>query len=165
MQQRISWNKSSARCALLLIDMQHKFVRYLPHEVLRNLVREQTLLIRSCEVLNVPVIVVEYCGYGDTIPVLKYKLRNVPRVRVFKKQSNSAFGDRKLIGVLRAYGCNRILVTGINRSACVLKTILAAIHFKFSVHVLEKWIADNAEVRHDQCSMEDVKAIYAVICS
>ena len=134
--------------AVLLIDMQEKFVGKLERGKKEQLVRAQSAVIRHCAAVDTPLIVLEYEKYGPTIEELQAVIRNVPRVTVITKSKDNGFLGTDLHHTLDALGTQSFLITGINASCCVLETAHNAITKGYRILTAEDLIADSVSLNN-----------------
>ena len=62
---------------VILIDMQQFFIRGLKKENKERIIANQIFIIRWCAQENIPIVVLEYEKYGETIDVLIEELKKV----------------------------------------------------------------------------------------
>lgn len=160
----------SKKLAVLLIDMQDSFLKEVAEEEKRREIPYQLDVLDYCKDNNIPVIVLEYELYGETVPVLKKKVDSLPVKEYITKSYDDGFFelkttkrshtygriikllDEKLLDddflktevedKLRAYGIDSILLMGINASGCVLRTAESAVKLGFKIITSKDLIAD-----------------------
>ncbi len=118
---------------LLIIDVQ---ARLAPAVFESGLVESNiSKLLRSCELLEVPVILTEQYpkGLGHTVPPLMELIRDG---QVFEKLSFSCCGSDDFMNRLRSLGRNNILVVGMETHVCVYQTCMELIEFGYDVHIV-----------------------------
>lgn len=167
-QQRTSQIEkvSSKKLAVLLIDMHDSFLKEVAEEEKEKEIPYQLDVLDYCKDNNIPVIVLEYELYGETIRVLKKKVDSLPVKEYITKSYDDGFFKLKpnikpfqsygrptklhdddflkteLEDKLRAYGVDSILLMGINASGCVLKTAESAVKLGFKIITSKDLIAD-----------------------
>jgi len=104
--------------AVLLIDMQDYFL----NEEKRKLIPNQIAVIKECKKNDVPIVVLEYSGCGETTSELQKELKGVSNCHKLIKSSDSAFGSTRIDNLLRQLKAKTLLLMGINACACVLET-------------------------------------------
>lgn len=134
--------------AVLLIDMQEKFVRKLERGKKEQLVRAQSAVIRHCAAKDTPLIVLEYEKYGPTIEALRAEAGKVPGVTIITKSKDNGFLGTDLHRTLDAFGVQSFLVMGINASCCVFETAHDAITKGYRICTASDLIADSVSL-HD----------------
>lgn len=156
MAEHIELNKKTT--AVLLIDMQSKFVADLHKSVRKQLLQKQTEIIRACVSLDILLIVCELQGgwsnYGTTIPELLNEVSDVRRLYQIKKTHNDAFVLTDLKAILEQESTASVVLMGLNRSYCVYQTAVSAAAYKYRVLTAEGLIADSSKVDKDAYSSE-----------
>lgn len=156
----------SKKLAVLLIDMHDSFLKEVAEEEREREIPYQLDVLNYCKDNNIPVIVLEYELYGETVPVLKKKVDSLPVKEYITKSYDDGFFKLKpnikpfqsygrptklhdddflkteLEDKLRAYGVDSILLMGINASGCVLKTAKSAVKLGFKIITSKDLIAD-----------------------
>ncbi len=128
--------------AVLLIDMQDRFVGKLKTNVRTKLIEAQLQVIRDCANRNIPVIILEYHGREKTISKLADDLDAIERKTVICKPCDDGFKRTRLDETLRYIGARSLLLMGINAHACVLETAQSAVKKGYKVITSEDLIAD-----------------------
>ncbi len=127
---------------LLIIDVQGR----LAQSVFQPAVLENNIskLIRSCAILEVPVLVTEQYpkGLGHTIDSLKELLPDVVPV---EKLSFSCCGNPEFMRKLRSYKRNDILVAGMETHVCVYQTAVDLVEFGYNVHLVTDAVSSRTE--------------------
>jgi len=85
--------------AVVLIDMQPDFLteKYLDLHALNQIViPSQVDVLRACADNNVPVVVLEYKKFGETIPLLRNYVSRVPNYRYLIKTGWGGFSNSDL---------------------------------------------------------------------
>ena len=122
---------------LCIIDMQEDFPAS-QNQLTINAILRMIALFRS---RNFPIIAVEFCGFGKTLPELREALKGYERVRTVQK-----FGDNGADEISQAcidMGINvschgEFYVTGINTGACVRRTVDGLLRLQNRVVVVRK---------------------------
>ncbi len=128
---------------VILIDMQRDFVSY-SEETKRQLQAQERLLKYSAR-YDIPVVVLEYVGYGQTLDLLMRTLKKVPRRQFIGKADDDGFTNSKLVRTLRAWSICNLCLTGVNASACVKETAKGAISVGFSIETADDLIVDPSD--------------------
>jgi nicotinamidase-related amidase len=118
---------------LLLIDVQSRLAPAVFESELVE--RNISKLLRSCELLEVPVILTEQYpkGLGHTVPPL---MELITEEQPFEKLSFSCCGSDDFMKRLRSLGRNNILVVGMETHVCVYQTCMELIEFGYDVHIV-----------------------------
>lgn len=132
----------SSPAAVLLIDMQDRFLKDLSEKTREILIEEQINLIDDCSRMKVPIIVLEFKSFGKTIPKLASEIGKLKEVTVIEKDFNSGFEETNLDLVIKRLGVQRLVLTGINASFCVRSTAWAALSRGIEVITSYPLIAD-----------------------
>ncbi len=119
--------------AVILVDMQKKFVPDIRKGRAEVIIRKQQEVIRACAEKDVPIVVLEYDCCGKTIKALKRELRKVPRVLYLKKYHDSGFIGTVLGELLFTWNARTLLLMGVNAQCCVRSTASDALRHGFTV--------------------------------
>lgn len=138
--------------AVILIDMQTDFVRKFDPLALQELVDNQTILLEQARLAKVPIAVLEFHGYGNTIHALNQVLRKDPFCPYFSKDRNSGFSCRSFTSWLECKAFRTLLLTGINAHACVKATAASALDAGYEV-VTAPELIDDKHKRDRSCYM------------
>ncbi len=133
--------------AILLIDMQRSFVLQLDVADRVKIVARQRRVLTQCIKHNTPVVILEFRGYGATLPSLMERVAKVPRTFSILKEDNDGFENTELHELLSKLDVTSILLMGINASYCVLETAKSAIRLSYSITTAGDLIADPREYR------------------
>jgi len=127
---------------LLIIDVQGRLAQGVFHSA--DLEKNISKLVRSCSVLDVPVLVTEQYpkGLGHTLDSLRELLGgNVP----VEKLSFSCCGNGDFMKQLRSFNRNDILVVGIETHVCVYQTAVDLVEFGYNVHLVTDAVSSRTE--------------------
>jgi nicotinamidase-related amidase len=120
----------SRNLAILLIDMQERFLEYYSKKEVNSLVKAQEGVLDMCAVKNIPVAIIETFPFGETINPLKNKIKSIPRNKLFSKESLNGFDNPNLQYKLRKWQTKNIFLMGVYASQCVMETALGALKNK-----------------------------------
>ena len=130
-----AWNRSPelmscADTALLVVDVQEKLMRLIPHEA--RIVWNIRRLIDGARILGVPTAATEQYpqGLGGTVAELASRLGPIPSKLAF---SCAACGE--LFADLESRGVHKLLVAGIEAHVCVQQTVLDLMAAGFRVYL------------------------------
>lgn len=130
--------------AVLLIDMQVLFLQDLHPWIRARLIRSQLKVLKECAKKDIPVVCLEYEGYGPTHPSLLEALEKVPRTEFIRKDCNSGFRRTNLEQILKErFMSTTLVLMGVNASFCVLETAISARRKGFKL-ATAKDLIDNA---------------------
>lgn len=133
------------RLAVVLMDMQNRF---LDNGDKWALIQSQVAVIGYCRSNGIPVIVVEYEGFGETNWRLVEALGSGwERFRIVRSSSNDAFVNSGLGKLLESLGVTTILFMGINACSCVYQTALGAVARGYDILTCLGLIAENCDRR------------------
>jgi nicotinamidase-related amidase len=132
------------RLAVLLIDMQAKYLADVQREARARVAHTQLRLIGECTQLSVPLIVVEFKGYGKTVGVLQQPLSSLPH-HLVEKSGPNAFGYTRLGHLLRQLDVTKILLTGVYTGGCILNTAHGAKRDGFAFVTAEDVVAEHKD--------------------
>ncbi len=131
-------------CALVVIDVQEKLLP--PIFEKERLVKNCQLLIRTANLLNVPIIsTTQYSkALGQTVPEIASL---IPGVEPFDKQIFSCFGSDAFCTTLKRLPGQRntLLLCGMESHICVTQTALSALREGYIVHVASDAISSRTE--------------------
>lgn len=131
------------RLAVVLMDMQNRF---LDNAEKWALIQSQVVVIEYCRKTGIPVIVVEYEGFGETNWRLIEALgHGWERRRVVRSSSNDAFVNSELGNMLATLGVTTILIMGINACSCVYQTVLSAKKRRYRILISDRLVAPNCD--------------------
>ncbi|MDA9951406.1 cysteine hydrolase [Oligoflexaceae bacterium] len=122
--------------AVLIVDMQYGFYERGDVEKskeLSALVRNQTELLTFAVQQKIPIIFLEYAGFGKTDTKLLKAVEGA-RVEHIKKDRDSGFSNSELESSLHSLGVDTIIVAGINGCCCIFNTALDATDAGFDVY-------------------------------
>ncbi len=123
--------------AVLLIDMQKKFVRNLREKEAERIIPNQIHIIQLCKKENIPFFVLELDkdDYGETISELKEEISQLEQgmVTFIQKTSNSGFKNTDLEILLKNREIKKIFFMGINADYCVHATASDALKKGFEI--------------------------------
>lgn len=111
----------------VLIDMQHGFLKSFDYEVVEGLILHQQKVIRLCAQEDIPLVVVSYRKFGETVKDLKKVAKNVPRFFSLIKRDDDAFLGTRFDEMLKNLETRNLVLMGIMSDACVKKTAKSAI--------------------------------------
>lgn len=131
--------------AVLIIDMQKVFLEDIDGKERRRLIESQAEILNYCAEHDIPIVVVEYRGCGKTIRELKRRIKKVPRQEFVTKNVNNGFRNPELEEALKTWGVKKIILMGVNASACVIETAEGAIKKGFQIATSECLIADEGK--------------------
>jgi|SRR3989344_2650782 len=134
----------------LLIDMQPGFVERVTVANCEILIQNQLRIIRLCVIRNVPLIVIEYQGHGETIPELLTAMQGVKRIMRVEKWNDNAFSNPELLKHLQELEADTLLLTGINASYCVLDTAAAAVLHGYKILTADRLIENGSHQPSDK---------------
>lgn len=120
---------------LMLVDMQEKFSQAIP--TFRQLRQKIEILLKACDILNIPVVVSEQYprGLGHTDEALQACFP--PRTAVFEKTAFGCGADPKLSNHLNALNRKQVLLCGIEAHVCVNQTAHQLLQSGFDVHLIQ----------------------------
>ncbi|MBC7712190.1 MAG: isochorismatase family protein [Rhizobacter sp.] len=140
--------------ALVIIDMQAMFVtrggysddeenKKKVQEVLRN----QLEAIKLAKAAKIPIIFLEYEGFGNTNDDLKKEVEGYPDAKIFLKNTDGMFDSynkhkAELVAFLESKNVKSLIITGANGGACVLDSISGSLDSNYNVIAYSKGIAD-----------------------
>lgn len=145
---------SSTQSALMIIDMQDQFVlrggKALSREngnAVTAAIDEQIRAIEHAKKANLPIVIVEYFGYGPTNSRLKEAVAGYAKAKTILKSTDGIFDHdnvykRDLASFLFQEKVKTLMVLGANGGACVRQSIAGALQANCSVISTERGVAD-----------------------
>ena len=138
---------ATAFSVVVLIDMQSRFIEQLKGGVAEHLMTAQLQVLAHCAARDIPLVVLEYDGFGLTVEPLQGAIRRVLRHTFVVKGTDDGFNTCQLYGVLQAYEAETILFMGINAEACVRDTAASALRHGYHIVTAEALIASACRAR------------------
>ena len=151
---------SGLKFGIVLVDMQEGFFErgFYPYEK-SEMLREQKRVLEAAKEYDLPVLVFEMEGFGETLAPLEELIQQVPKHTTFSKYRQDGF---EIYGHLQSpnpevfpsdwlkeQGVNALYFMGINGNACVYETANSAQDlYNFTIATSNEVIAtanDNAE--------------------
>lgn len=129
------------RWAVILIDMQAGFLECISHRTQKKLIKNQVQVLEYCRLNSIPLIILEYEGYGRTHKKLMRKAKKIPKCIIIQKCLNNGFTNPGLEKCLLELRIKTVLLMGINADYCVKSTGLSAIHHGFRIVTANSLIA------------------------
>jgi len=130
---------------VILIDMQKLFIKQLKKSEESLIIVNQILMIRWCVKNNIPIVVLEYKGVGETINILAKELKGVRNLTKIIKPHNNGFSNTELDDMLINMGARNLFFMGINASVCVKSTAKGAIEKGYSIMTSENVISEERD--------------------
>jgi len=165
-QEKEKTHKSNT--AVVVVDMQAGFVDSLEPSVYDDLLSAQNKTLEYCRSQGYPIYLVEFAGNGPTISDIRYEFDQFKYGKcIYVKGQNNGMGQA-LYNQLKSTGVENIIFTGLNRSICVLSTILGAKNAGFNVMTAGDLTADQPFSYFDkdsntQISSESMKTMYSIL--
>jgi nicotinamidase-related amidase len=143
---------------LVVIDVQEKLMPVIASSdrVTENVVR----LLKSSEILGLPIILTEQEKLGDTLPELLEARSGLQPVR---KLDFDCFGCREFTEELRRIGRRTLILCGVETHICVAQTALHAAP-DYTVHVVSDGTSSRKEANW-QVGLERMRQAGVVITS
>jgi len=143
---------------LVVVDIQEKFNSVI-HEM-DKVIDNTTKLIKSFQILNIPVIVTEQYpkGLGKTVNKVKDVLENYCPI---EKITFDCFGSEEFV---KAVGNKKnIIICGIESHVCVTQTMVGAIKKGFDVYLVKDAISSrkdqDKEIAIERAKQEGAKIV------
>jgi nicotinamidase-related amidase len=147
---------------LVVIDMQNLFVRQLPNS--RRVINYISKEIESCIQQKYPIVFVEYCDEGKTIPELTnitIGYRNTYHITKYEDDGSDAI--KRFISKKRI-NYSKLRITGVNYQYCVLKTV-CGLRDKYDIEIVDR-ACSTSDVDHEEARDEVLSSIthYNNVC-
>lgn len=140
--------------ALVIIDMQPRFATRGGNEndegnkkKLKELIKNQLEAIKIAKTSQIPIIFIEYEGFGDTNEELKKATEGYTDVKYILKDSDGMLSydnshKPELAEYLSSKKIGNLIITGANGGACVQESITSSLDNNYNVISYSKGIAD-----------------------
>ena len=118
----------------LLVDVQKNLVPAMKKDVYNEKLRNMSALVKSANVMNIPICYTEHYvkGLGETVEELKSELKSAKR---FEKITFSATEDERFFDYMNSLrGINNVVVFGMESHVCVFQTALGLLGMGFNVY-------------------------------
>lgn len=127
-------------CGLLVVDIQGKLARMVHNS--EQLIRNAQRIIRSCNALSVPVVVLEQNpkGLGKTVHEVSQASENAP---VCSKHHFNGLAEQEIRDVIRHTGRQRWLLIGIEAHVCVYQTAQGLLDQGYDVDIISDCIGSR----------------------
>jgi nicotinamidase-related amidase len=128
------------KTVFVLVDIQEKFIPVM-HEA-EELITNTNILVKSSEILDIPLIVTEQYskGLGNTTDRI-----SLPEKRhLIEKVRFSCFGSVGFVGRLKELDASSLVLFGVEAHVCILKTALEALKNGYEVHVVADAISSRS---------------------
>ena len=109
---------------LVVIDIQTRLGKSMPGKVLSRVVENTVFLLRSAELIGVPVIASEQYPKGLGEFVWEVKSHLPEETHHIQKTSFSCCGSEEFMNVLEQSGRKQVILTGMEAHVCVLQTAI-----------------------------------------
>ena len=133
---------------LLIIDIQDRLASVMPEDVLENVIRNNTILLRAANELDIPVIHSEQYpkGLGNTVTEIAQYLTDANNsiMKTSFACSNSA-GFNELVAKQKR---QQIIIAGIESHVCVLQSAIHLQRQGYAVYVIEDAICSRKKSNH-----------------
>jgi nicotinamidase-related amidase len=129
--------------ALLIIDLQDKILQNIEEE--KELIANCEILIKSCQVLEIPIIYSEQYrkGLGETNAKISELL---DKIQPIEKVEFSCLENSEIKKKLESLGKRNIIVAGIEAHICVQQTVLDLMDEDFKPIVVANCVASRREI-------------------
>lgn len=128
---------------LVVIDIQTKLTGVMPVKVLARLQRYTGILIKSANLLKIPVFVTEQYpkGLGNLEQEIAVLLAN--DARRYEKTSFSCAGASGFAEDLSGSGRKQIVLVGMEAHVCVLQTALDLLSMGYQIHAVAEAVCSR----------------------
>ena len=151
----------AGQCALVVVDIQEKLLPPIFNK--DELIKNAQLLIRTANILGMPVVVTtQYVqGLGSVAPGIASLISHL---RPIDKVDFSCFGSNDFRSALKSLpgSCNTMLLCGMEAHICVMQTALGALNDGYLVHVATDAIGSRVRWNWD-IGIDRMRAAGAVI--
>jgi nicotinamidase-related amidase len=132
------------KAVLVVIDVQEKLCIAMDEVVLKQLVKNVSIMLESAAELNIPVLVTEQYvkGLGSTLPELKEK---AALASYYEKMSFSCCGSAEFVNAIKSTGRTQVIITGMETHVCVLQTVIELRDAGLDVHVVKDAVMSRSK--------------------
>jgi nicotinamidase-related amidase len=143
---------------LVVIDVQERLMPVIAdrEKVTENVVR----LLKSAEILGLPVILTEQEKLGSTLPELREAR---PGLQPIRKLEFDCFGCQEFVQEVRKVGRNTLILCGVETHICVAQTALHAAP-DYTIHVVSDATSSRTEANW-QAGLDRMRQAGVVITS
>ncbi|PJA63372.1 MAG: hypothetical protein CO161_01435 [Candidatus Portnoybacteria bacterium CG_4_9_14_3_um_filter_44_9] len=138
--------KLSGNWAVLLIDMQTRFLQGFDEVRREKLVACQMSIVRCCADCDIPLVLVEFDD-ESTIETLTKAIEATYRHEKITKTTADAFSRPELLNCLRGWDINGVVLMGIYAAECVKETAKSALGNHLEIATSGELIADVVRLK------------------
>jgi len=133
---------------LLIIDLQERLASAMPTDVLKNIIKNNRILLNAANELNIPVTHSEQYpkGLGNTVSELAEEL--IESNLSFTKTCFACTEEDSFSEILSKHKRQQIIIGGIESHICVLQTALQLQRQGYTVYVVEDAICSRKKSNH-----------------
>ena len=133
---------------LLVIDIQERLASAMPTDVLENVIKNNNILLRAANELDIPVIHSEQYpkGLGNTVTAIAEVLPETSDT--VTKTSFACSGSEGFNELVAKQKRQQIIITGIESHICVLQSAMQLQRQGYIVHVVEDAICSRKKSNH-----------------
>jgi nicotinamidase-related amidase len=140
---------SRHRAALLVVDIQERFIPAMPEEVAASVVRNTSILIDAAARLGLPIVVSQQYpkGLGATLPAIEQALAAAGGAAIhrFDKLEFSAAAAPAFAALAPRLGRDQWIVTGMEAHVCVYQSARDLALRGAAVHVVADAVCSRAK--------------------
>ena len=131
-----------SKSLLLILDIQDRLALSVPGKVLNRVLKNTSLLVRSANILNIPLVVSEHnpAALGATERTISSNLKNH---NIFEKTSFSAAKSTDIMNAVSSHNRAQIILAGMEAHICVLQTAIDLMSAGYTVFVVEDSICSQ----------------------
>ncbi|HLD33822.1 MAG TPA: isochorismatase family protein [Candidatus Nanoarchaeia archaeon] len=118
--------------AVIVVDSQPSFIEEMLISEQDKEIQNHRQILDYCSTHDIPVVVLELDGSGETEKIIRDRVANVPRHIYLKKNENDGFTNPRLPEQLRKWNIEAVLLMGLNASFCVKATAKGALAHNLS---------------------------------
>ncbi len=148
------------KTAFVLVDIQEKFAPAIKdvNEVIKN----SNILIKTSEILNIPLIVTEQ--YPKGLGHISKEINLPDKKFLIEKISFSCFGSEEFVKKIKELKVDSIVLFGIEAHVCIFKTVLDALKNNIDVYVVADAISSRS-IKNKSIAIEWMRESGAFIAS
>lgn len=128
-----SSNPYTRGLGIVVMDMQYPFTRNLNIKEFNSQIQAMRKVFQFGMRNDIPLIVVEFEGYGPTISDISWSLKHFPNKRKTSKRNPDMFTVPELRSLLYEVDISELCMTGIYAGRCVLESAISATNLGLNV--------------------------------
>lgn len=128
---------SPDQAVFVIIDVQERLAKAMEEEVLKSSLKNISVLIEVCKVLNIPIVITEQYpkGLGLTLEEIRNLINT--EYQPIEKITFDACMEPKFVELLDKLNRKKILLAGMETHICIYQTTLSLLDHGYEVFVIK----------------------------